>query len=291
MLCILLRPGAQAPIGEAPLLRETKIDKTSSKLRVPSDSPKDFTALMCACMLDGEEEASAMASLLLNHQADPNGTDSEGFTAMHWAGAVIFPCCKVSSSMLQVIAHFTQNRPEIRDCRFCIPPTALAATYTHTYKYTSTHTHYTAVKGHPCVLAPTHTHKHAYTHTHNTRGSRAPLYVDDTHVHTHTHTYTHTQHTAVKGHPSVLTLLLSKKALIDAPSLLSGETALLLAARYGRKDAVDVLLAHGAQSNTRTRQVRCECAGSVCSRGCMCKSVNALQACLHEYGFNAECEF
>ena len=89
----------------------------------------------------------------------------------------------------------------------------------------------------------------------------------------------------------MLTLLLGKKALIDAPSLLSGETALLLAARYGRKDAVDVLLAHGAQSNTRTRQVRCECGGTVYSRGCTCKSVHALQACLHEYGFNSECGF
>ena len=48
------RPGAQAPYGEPPLSRETKLDKKSSKLRLPSDSPKDFTALMCACMLDEE---------------------------------------------------------------------------------------------------------------------------------------------------------------------------------------------------------------------------------------------
>jgi len=34
----------------------------------------------------------------------------------------------------------------------------------------------------------------------------------------------------------------------------SGETPLLLAARYGRKDAVDVLLSHGARCDARTRQ-------------------------------------
>jgi ankyrin repeat protein len=59
----------------------------------------------------------------------------------------------------------------------------------------------------------------------------------------------------VKGHPQVLELLCDKKALFDAPSLLSGETPLLLAARYGRKEAVDVLLRKGAAPDARTRQV------------------------------------
>jgi hypothetical protein len=138
------RPGAQAPIGEAPLSRETKLDKKSPQLRVPSDSPKDFTALMCACMLDAEADAHAMAALLLKHQADPDRTDSDGFSAVHWA--------------------------------------------------------------------------------------------------------------AVQGHPSVLKLLFDSKASVDASSSLSGETPLLLAARYGRKDAVEVLLSHGARCDARTRQ-------------------------------------
>ena len=138
------RPGAQAPIGEAPLSRETKVDKKSTKLRVPSDSPQDFTALMCACMLDDESQACAMATMLLNHQADPRRADSEGFSALHWA--------------------------------------------------------------------------------------------------------------AVKGHPSVITLLIDKKAAVDTQSTLSGETPLLVAARYGCLAAVDVLLSRGARSDTRTRQ-------------------------------------
>ena len=53
----------------------------------------------------------------------------------------------------------------------------------------------------------------------------------------------------------MLALLADKKAHIDAPSTLSGETPLLLAARHGRKEAVDVLMTKGALCDARTRQV------------------------------------
>jgi hypothetical protein len=94
------RPGAVAPIGEAPLSRETKLDKKSPRLRVPSDSPKDFTALMCACMLDDEEDARGMTMVLLKHEADPNKSDSEGFSALHWAGLALFPLARAPSIFL-----------------------------------------------------------------------------------------------------------------------------------------------------------------------------------------------
>jgi hypothetical protein len=76
--CPCIIPEHALPACEqAPLSRETKVDKKSSRLRVPPDSPQDFTALMCACMLDEEQIAFSMASLLLAYQADPSRFDSE----------------------------------------------------------------------------------------------------------------------------------------------------------------------------------------------------------------------